>query len=116
MQAVATATLDVSGVVIQRKGAASNAGNGIYTAPGGWSTIATVAGGWAKPSANVMQQYAAVIGSAASWVVRLPYGTDCKANDQIVMPTGEKLRVQADLSQSSYSTCKRVLATEIRPN
>lgn len=111
MQATATSALDLSGVLVQRATRTPD-GYGAYTET--WATLATVAGGWAKPTASVMQQYAGLIGSLAAWTVRLPYGTTCAANDRIVMPTGETLTVQADLSQSSYSTVKRVLATEVR--
>ena len=110
-QTAATATLDISGVLVQRATTTSD-GYGTYSET--WATIATVAAGWAKPTASIMQQYAGLIGALAAWTVRLPYGTDCLRNDRIVMPTGEVLTVQADLSQSSYSTCKRVLATAVR--
>ena len=111
MRAVATAAMDVPGVLVQRATTTSD-GYGAYSET--WATIATVAAGWAKPTASVMQQYAGLIGALAAWTVRLPYGTDCLRNDRLVMPTGEVLTVQADLSQSSYSTCKRVLATAVR--
>lgn len=110
-QAVASSALDVANIVIARP-TRTDDGFGAYTET--WTTVATITGGWAKPTAAVMTQYAGVIGSLAAWTVRLPYGTDCLRNDRITMPTGEVLTVQADLSQSSYSTCKRVLATQIR--
>lgn len=111
-QAVATSALDISGILVQR---VTRTDDGYGGQTESWATTATVAGGWAKPSAAVMTMYASKIGSLASWVVRLPYGTVCNAGDRLVMPTGETLLVQADLSQSSYSTSKRVLASEIRP-
>lgn len=110
-RAAATASLDVPGIEIQR---VSRTPDGYGLASETWNTIATVTGGWAKPTASVMQQYAGLIGSLAAWVVRLPYGQDCRSGDRLVMPTGETLTVQADLSQRSYASCKRVLATEIR--
>lgn len=111
MQAVATSALDVSGVIVKRLTRVDD-GYGTYSETE--SAVYTGAGGWAKPTANVMQQYSGLIGSVAAWVVRLPSGTDCLRNDKVYMPTGEVLLVQADLSQSSYSTCKRVLATALR--
>lgn len=110
-QAVSTAALDLSGIVIKRPSDTPNAWGGPSET---LTTIATVAGGWAKPSAAIMTQYAGLIGSEASWVVRLPLGTDCKRNDLLLMPSGDTLRVQADLSESSYSVSKRVLASEVR--
>lgn len=113
-RAAASASLDVPGIEIQRVTRSAN-GDGTQTET--WQTLATVTGGWAKPTASVMQAYAGLIGSLAAWVVRLPYGQDVRGGDRIVMPPsagGETLTVQADLSQRSYASCKRVLATEIR--
>lgn len=110
-QAAASATLDISGIVIQRATVTPNQWGGVSES---WATVATVAGAWAKPNASIMQEYAGLIGSLASWLVRLPYGANCQRGDHLLMPSGETLTVQADLSQSSYSTCKRVLASEVR--
>ena len=111
MQAVATASLDIASCVVQR---ATTADDGYGHAVKTWATIATVAAGMAKPSAQVMHIYAARIGALASWVISLPLGTDVKADDHLLI-IGQTLRVQADLTQSSYSTLTQVLATEIRP-
>lgn len=111
MQAVAAASLDITGCQIQR---ATPADDGYGHTTKTWATIATVTAGMAKPSAQVMTQYAGRIGALASWVVSLPLGTDVKADDQLLI-IGQTLRVQADLTQSSYSTLTQVLATEIRP-
>lgn len=78
-----------------------------------WNTVASVLAGLSKPSARIQALYAARIGSLDSWTVRLPYGTDVKQNDRILV-AGQTLSVQADLSVSSYSTCYSVLATEVR--
>jgi len=110
-RAAAIASLDVSGIQVQR---VTRTPDAYGTASETRATIATVNGGWAKPTASVMQQFAGLIGSLAAWVVRLPYGQDCRNGYRLVMPTGEILTVQADLSQRSYATAKRVLATEIR--
>jgi hypothetical protein len=72
-----------------------------------------VAGGWAKPNAAVMQQYAGLIGAQKAWLVRLPSGTTVRNGDRLVMPSGDTLEIQADLTESSYSTCVRMLATEV---
>ena len=112
MRAVATSALDVSGVVIQRNTPTDN-GDGTFS--DSWTTIATVAASEAKPSAGIMAAYADVIGSATSFIMRVPYGTSYRANDQVVMLSGEKRRIQADLSDSSYSTCQLFLAVRIQP-
>ena len=111
LRSTATASLDLSGIVIQRPTRTPDSyGTYSETLP----TLATVAGGWAKPSAAVMTQYAGLIGALAAWVVRLPYGTAIRNGDLLVMPSGDTLTVQADLSERSYATCVRVLATEVR--
>lgn len=111
-QSVAQSAMDLSGITLKRASRTQNQWSG-YS-----ETLPTVAsglvGGWAKPSAGVMQQYAGLIGARAAWVVRLPSGTSVKNGDQLAMPSGNTLTVQADLTESSYSTCVRVLATEVR--
>lgn len=109
-QATATATLDLVGVQVQRATQTRNQWGGFSES---WTTLATVNGGWAKPSAGVLQQYAGLIASRRAWVVRLPSGTTVRNGDQLVMPSGDTLVVQADLTESSYSTCVRVLASEV---
>lgn len=111
LRAVATAALDLTGIVVQRP-ARTFDNYGTYSET--LTTLATVAGAWAKPTASVMAQYAGLIGAQAAWVVRLPWGTAIRNGDQLSMPSGDTLTVQADLSESSYSTCVRVLATEVR--
>lgn len=111
IQATVNASLDLAGVQVQRlTRTPDNAGTYSET----WATIATVAGGWALPTAAVMAAYAGIIGSLKSWVVRLPAGTSVQRNDRLAMPSGDILTVQADLSERSYATCVRVLATEVK--
>ena len=111
-RATATSALDISGIQVQQN-TPVNDGTGHYT--DSWATIATVAGSEAKPSAQVMQQYASKIGALQSWVVRLPYGTVCAAGYQLVFPSGDKRLVQADLSDSSYTTAQLYLVSEVKP-
>ena len=111
-QAVATSALDISGVLVQRV-TLTDDGYGHKTET--WTTTATVAASEAKPSAQVMQQYASRIGALQSWVVRLPYGTVCAAGDRLVFPGGDTRLVQADLSDSSYTTAQLYLVSEVKP-
>jgi len=111
-RATATSALDISGVQVVRLTKADD-GYGLSTETP--ATIATVAATEAKPSAAIMQQYAARIANVTSWVMRLPYGTDCQTGDQLVMPNGDTRLVQADLSDSSYSTANLYLVSENRP-
>lgn len=113
LRAAAAAALDISGVEIQHNTPVST-GGGTYS--DSWATIATVAASQAKPSAGIMAAYSDVVGSATSYVMRVPYGTSFAANDRVVMPgSGDVLRIQADLSDSSYSTCALFLAVRIQP-
>jgi hypothetical protein len=109
-QTVATAAMDLSGIAVQRATQTRNEWGGFSES---WATLATVAGGWAKPNAAVMQQYAGLIGAQKAWLVRLPSGTTVRNGDRLVMPSGDTLEIQADLTESSYSTCVRMLATEV---
>lgn len=110
LTSVATAAMDLSGIQVQRATQTRNQWGGFSES---WSTLSTVAGGWAKPSAGVLQQYAGLIASRRAWIVRLPSGTSIRNGDRLVMPSGDTLVVQADLTESSYSTCVRVLASEV---
>lgn len=110
LQAAATALLDIPGCVIQRRAPESD---GLGSQTDNWTTVATLACGLAKPSAQIMQQYAARIGAQQAWTVRLPAGTDVRVDDQLVV-SGLTLRVQAALNPASYSVSQRVLASEVR--
>lgn len=110
-RAAVNGLFDLSGIQVQRL---ARTPDGYGSATEVWATIATVNGSWAKPTAQVMSQYTERIGSLASWTVRLPLGTPIHNDDRLVMPSGDVLRVQADLSQRSTPVCVRVLATEFR--
>ena len=110
IQATATASLDIAGCQVQRKTTAPDT-HGYQTET--WVTHATVKAGLGKPTASFMALYAELIGNRTAWVVSLPLGTDVQRDDQLLI-IGQTLRVQADLTQSSYSTLTQVLATEIR--
>lgn len=109
-QAVASASLDIPGCQVQRKSVTvSTYGHQVET----FATIATVNAGMAKPSAGVMAVYTGLIGTRESWVVSLPLGTTVARDDQLLI-NGLTLRVEADLTQSSYSTLTQALVTVIR--
>lgn len=110
MAALAASSLDIAGCQVQRNTpTVSVSGHATES----WVTLATVACGMAKPSANTMANYAGLIGTREAWVVSLPLGTNVARNDQIVV-NGLTLRVEADLTQSSYSTLTQVLVATIR--
>lgn len=109
MQATAAQSLDIPGCVVRRKTTTLSA---YATAEETWSDVAAVSAGMAEPKSQLLQQFAARIASQRAWVVSLPYGTDVRRDDELVL-AGRTLRVQADLSLGSYSTLNQVLATEV---
>lgn len=111
LRATATSALDVSNVQIVRHTVVPD-GYGTYSET--TAVIATVSATEAKPTANVMQQYAAVIGTAESWTMRFPYGTSYRNGDHVVMPNGDDRIIQADLSDSSYSTAMLALVVKVK--
>lgn len=78
-----------------------------------WADVTTVDAGMAQPSAGLLANYAFLIGSLATWKVRLPYGTDVREKDQLVID-GQTLIVQVILSPQSYSVFANVLASEVK--
>jgi len=111
-RATASSALDISGVEVVRLTKADD-GFGLRTETP--VTVATVAATEAKPRASTMQQYAARIANLTSWEMRFDWGVDIREGDQLVMPNGDTRLVQADLSDSSYSTANLYLVSEIRP-
>lgn len=109
IRAQAAAALDISSCAVQY---ATNTADGYGHQSVTWTTRATVNASMRRPSAALMQVYAARIGTLAQWVVRLPYGTVCDHGDRLLI-NGQTLTVEADLSISSYSTAKVVLCAEV---
>src|SRR5487761_2652338 len=98
IRAAATAALDIPSCVVQY---ATYTDTPLGHQSVTWTTRATVAASMRKPSAALMQVYAARIGTLAQWVVRMPYGTVCDHGDRLII-NGQTLTVEADLSISSY--------------
>jgi head-tail adaptor len=109
MQAVATASLNTSCQIQRSTLTADGYGSSSET----WTTVATVNVTLAQPSEGQLQKYAERIGGLASWLVRFPYGTDVRVNDQLIVG-GVTLRVEAPLFPTSYEMSSRVLASEVR--
>lgn len=78
-----------------------------------WADVTTVDAGMAQPSAGLLANYAFLIGSLATWKVRLPYGTDVREKDQLVID-GQTLIVQVDLTPQSLAIFATVLASEVK--
>lgn len=73
--------------------------------------VTTTKAGMSTPSASMIQAYASRLGSAKSWQVRMPYGTDVQEQD-ILEIGSDVLTVQAILT-NSYAATASVLATEV---
>lgn len=78
-----------------------------------YSDVETVNAGMAQPSAGLLANYAYLIGSLATWKVRMPSGTDVRHLDQLVID-GQTLTVQVLLDPQSHSIYTNCLATEIK--
>lgn len=76
------------------------------------TTIATTVAGMSTPTAGQVQAYASKIGALKAWQVQLPYGTDVREEDLLLI-AGHTLTVQADLSPQSYNSLATVLAVEV---
>lgn len=74
---------------------------------------ATVNGNLAQPTVGQLQNYGYAIADVATWVVRLPVGTDILLGDRLTV-NGQNLEVQVVLTPQSYSTSTRVLAAEVK--
>ncbi len=109
IQAVATASLDTSCVIQRATATADGYGSTAKT----WATVATVNATMAQPTAGQLQNYDYLIGNLATWLIRLPYGTDVRIDDQLIL-NGVTLTVQAPLTPQSYQASVRVLASEVR--
>jgi hypothetical protein len=111
MQAAANSAMDQSITIKRVTRSQDTTGH----ATENWNTLATVSGNLAQPTAGQMQNYDYLIGSLSAWQVRMPVGTDCRANDELsVSGLSVPLRVQVILAPQSYQTSLRLLATEIR--
>ena len=111
MQARAAATLDIPGCVIQRVMVTADVwGAANASAP---TTVATVACGLAKPSAQLTQQYAARLGNQQAWLARFAAGTDVREGDTLLV-SGLTLTVQAVLTPRSYSLATQALVSAVR--
>jgi hypothetical protein len=96
--------------VIKRKTVAKDAyGSETET----WNTIATTVAGMSEPTAGQLTNYAYLIGDLATWQVKLPVGTDVKAQDHLVI-AGQTITVQIDLTPRSYASLITVLASEVK--
>lgn len=79
----------------------------------GWNTVATCNAGLSQPSAGQLQNYDYIVGSLATWQVKLPIGTNIQEQDRLVI-AGQTLNVVKLLNPRSYPALITVLATEVK--
>ena len=79
-----------------------------------YATVATLTGNLAEPTAGMLANYNYKVGSQATWVVRVPVGTDLRAGDRLITPDGQKLDVQVLLTPRTYPTAVRALVAEVK--
>ena len=79
-----------------------------------YTAIATFFGNLAQPSAQLLQNYDYRVGDQATWLVRVPVGTDLRASDRLITPDGQTLDVQILLHPRAYPTGIQALCAEIK--
>lgn len=108
-QEVASAALDLP-CVINRKVITRDA---FGTETEAWSVFATVMSGVQSPSVGHLTNYAYIIGNLATWLVLVPYDTDIRIQDQLLID-GDTMVVQVVLTPQSFSAVQAVLASEVK--
>jgi hypothetical protein len=78
-----------------------------------WAVINDVLAGMAQPTAGQLANYDYLIGSLASWQIRLPFGTDVQAQDHLLI-AGQTLIVQVLLNPRSFAGTVLLLASEVK--
>lgn len=109
MQAVANSAMDQSIAINRATLSQGSTGNVTKT----WTLHATVNGNLAQPTAGQLQNYGYAVADVATWMVRVPVGTDIKIGDRLTVSSMD-LEVQVVLTPQSYSTSTRVLAAEVK--
>lgn len=109
----ARAALDALGdlsVTVQRKSESQGPTGNVKDT---YAPVVTVKGSLNQPTAGMLQNYAYLVGNLTLWQVRLPYGTDVRDGDQLVIGS-DTLDVQDVLAPRSYDLSVRVLASEVK--
>lgn len=110
IQADLTAAACDKTCVIQRKTRTPD-GMGSFTET--WTTIKTTVAGIQQPSAGLLTNYAYRLGSLNAWHVLLPYGTNVREQDRLLIEN-QTLEVHVPLDPHSVPGLLPVLAAEVR--
>ena len=96
--------------VISRK---STTQDGMGTGSDTYNVINTTTAGVRQPGGSLLANYAFAIESLATYLVLLPYGTDVRHQDHLLI-AGETLEAHVILSPQSYSIFENVLAAQLK--
>lgn len=96
--------------VIQRK---TRTPDGLGTYTEAWATIKTTVAGMQQPNAGLLSNYSYKIASLNAWHILLPYGTDVREFDRLVIQ-GQTLDVHVLLDPHSIPGFTPVLAAEVK--
>src|SRR6266487_794850 len=78
-----------------------------------YETVETTVAGMTQPTAGQLANYDYVIGSLATWLVKLPIGSRVKPQSLLLIE-GQKLEVQVILDPHSFPVLLSVLASEVK--
>ena len=109
IQAAASAILDLP-CTVERKVLTPDGQGGATEV---WNPVWSGRVGMAQPTAGQLANYDYLIGDLATWRVKLPFNTDVRYQDHLIV-TGETLVVQVILQPQSYSALLTVLASEVK--
>lgn len=104
------AVCDKTCVVWRGTATTDTSGNAVV---GSYASINTTVAGMRQPTAGQLQNYDYRIGSLAAWLVMLPYGTDVRVNDWLVIES-QTLYVHVLLDPHSYPGLLPVLVAEMK--
>ena len=109
LQSAASTTLTDT-CVIQRR---TLTNDGFGSQSESWATVATTTARLGIPTGSFMVSLAARQTDLTSYEVSLPFGTDVRVNDRLVVD-GRTLNVQNVFSPATLTMLVRVLASELR--
>ena len=110
MQATVNSALDIS--LTQKRNAPTQGPT--RNVIDNYSTVATLTGNLAEPTAGLLANYDYAVKSQATWLLRVPVGTDLRAGDRLITPDGQTLDVQVILTPRTYPTAVRALVAEVK--
>jgi hypothetical protein len=110
MQAQVNTALDLS-CTIQRKTSPTRTAEGYQVDT--YTTIATTTCNLAEPGEALLQNYAYRIANEETWLVRFPFNTSLRADDQIIV-SGVTMRVEIVLNPQSYNLSLQALCSAQR--